>query len=110
MNSFENVRQFLADDTTVIQNFEDQDLEFPSITICNHSGFKNIEPNLKMTDYLAHTIGTKEMFNGLIPPHVSIIYSKFYGQCFTVIKHDQVFYEEYWPMSPTNLSFEKTEI
>ncbi len=69
-------------------------LDPPALTVCNKTGFKNIDKNLRLEDYLANTIDLETIFKGARNYHnrhtynlsrikMSTMYTTYRGRCYT---------------------------
>ncbi len=69
-------------------------LDPPALTVCNKTGFKNVDKNLKLADYLANTLDFKSIYLGARNLNVENLYnlslvrafstySTYRGHCYT---------------------------
>jgi hypothetical protein len=82
-NSLDNARSYFSGQTTLTENVEKlNNFTYPSLTFCNETGFKNIELNYNLSDYIKNTINIQEIFKQPIP-EVRTTHSLYRGLCFT---------------------------
>jgi hypothetical protein len=82
-NSLDNASDYFSGQTTLTENVEKlKFLTYPSLTFCNETGFKNIELNFKLSDYIKNTRNIQEIFKEPIP-EVRTTHSQYFGLCFT---------------------------
>ena len=65
--SYFNLVDFISEKETTSTrvDYVVKGLELPAITICNKRGYKNIERNLKLQDYLKNTMDLKDFLVGV---------------------------------------------
>ena len=84
LHSFQTLLQFFSGSTTLITNFKKEEtLKLPMITICNSSGFKNMERNIGFKDFLKNVVQPDDIFKYPLPDFRPI-YGRYMGQCFLV--------------------------
>ncbi len=100
---YEALAQLISSDTTVNSGVLEHPngIEIPNLIVCNESGFKNLELNTNMKDYLANTIQQnetilkigKDFMNDLSwtgDYKVRPIYTAYRGTCYILETHGKV--------------------